>query len=276
MSPPPLVLICAPNGARRQKLDHNSLPIAPGELADCAEQVLAAGASVLHLHVRDDSGAHSLDAARYRSAISAVRERVGDALVIQVTTEACGVYQPAEQMQLVEELRPEAVSLALQELCPQTENEPRFAEFLRALQADHVLPQYILYSRDDVERFLLLLDAGTIPRSAAFVLLGLGRYSVDRIGDPDELSALREPLDEAGVPWAVCCFSPTEQAAVRVAAKLGGHARVGFENNLLLPDGSQAPNNAALVERAAAAARDAGRPLADAATVRSMFSSSPH
>ena len=275
MSATPLVLLCAPNGARRQTLDHPNLPITPDELADCAEQVLAAGASVLHLHVRDDSGAHSLDAARYRSAISATRERVGDALVLQVTTEACGVYKAPEQMQLVRELQPEAVSLALKELCPLPENEPRFAEFLRTLQADRVLPQYILYSRDDVERFLLLLDTGTIPRSAAFVLLVLGRYAVNRIGDPDELAALGEPLDAVGVPWAVCCFGPTEQAAVRVAAELGGHARVGFENNLLLPDGSQAPNNAALVEVAAAAARDAGRPLADAATVRSMFSGSP-
>ena len=99
--------MCAPNGARRSQADHGRLPVTPAELADCAESILAAGASMMHVHVRDDDGAHSLDADRYRDAIVAIRERIDDSLVIQVTTEACGIYTPEYQMSVVRELRPE-------------------------------------------------------------------------------------------------------------------------------------------------------------------------
>ena len=71
--------------------------------------------------------------------------------------------------------------------------------------------------------------------------------------------------------WAVCCFGATEHAAVTASAGVGGHARVGFENNLLLPDGSVADDNAALVRLAVDAGREAGREPASAADVRKQF-----
>lgn len=108
----PFIVMCAPNGARKSRDDHAALPISSDELATCAEDVLAAGASLLHVHVRDDRGGHTLDAGRYREATNAIRKRVGEALVVQVTTEACGIYSSDEQMAMVRELRPEAVSLA--------------------------------------------------------------------------------------------------------------------------------------------------------------------
>ena len=84
----------APNGARKTKADHPALPITPKELAATASDCLDAGASMIHLHVRDAQGRHSLDAELYRTAMSAIRRAVGDQLVIQVTSEAAGVYQP--------------------------------------------------------------------------------------------------------------------------------------------------------------------------------------
>ena len=84
----PFIVMSAPNGARRGKDDHQSLPITPDEIAACAEDVADAGASIIHLHVRDEHGAHSLESDRYRAAIAAVRERVGDGMVVQITTEA--------------------------------------------------------------------------------------------------------------------------------------------------------------------------------------------
>ena len=68
----------APNGARRSKDDHEALPLTPEELAACAESVADAGAAMLHLHVRDKQGKHSLDPDSYRAAISSIRDRVGD------------------------------------------------------------------------------------------------------------------------------------------------------------------------------------------------------
>ena len=74
-----------------------------------------------------------------------------------------------------------------------------------------------------------------------------------------------------GEPWAVCAFGKTEHACVSAAAALGGHVRVGFENNLYLKDGSLAPDNRALVAQAADAAHSLGRPLATATQIRERF-----
>ena len=74
----PFIVMCAPNGARKQKQDHHNIPLAADELADCAESILDAGASIMHVHVRDDNGGHSLDVVRYRAAIDAIRASVGE------------------------------------------------------------------------------------------------------------------------------------------------------------------------------------------------------
>lgn len=266
----PFIVMSAPNGARRGKDDHPELPITSDELAICAEQVADAGASIIHLHVRDEQGRHSLDPDRYRAAISAVSERVGDRLIIQVTTEACGVYTADEQMAVIRKLKPEAVSLALKELCPDSESEPVAAEFFAWLQNENVMPQYILYTPEEVVRFEDLRNRGVIPDDWPFVLLVLGRYSDALTGDPDLLGRTVEGLKQ-DVSWMVCCFGSTEIVAVNKAAELHGHARVGFENNLALPDGTTAPDNAALVGLAAKCGIDAGRRIASAGDVRQML-----
>ena len=264
----PFIVMCAPNGARKSKADHPALPIAPPELADCAESILDAGAAILHLHVRDDDNRHSLDVDRYREAIDAIRQRVDDRLVLQVTSEACGIYSPAEQMKMVRALRPEAVSLGLQELCPDADSEPAAAEFFSWLDDAGVMAQFILYAPDEVARFNTLREKGVIGVKQPFVLYVLGRYSDDLTGDPRDL----EEFAVAGrddTEWAVCCFGKSEQTAVSLASAMNGHARVGFENNLLAPDGGVADDNTALVRLAAVCNGD--RPLATADDVRKMF-----
>ena len=61
-----------------------------------------------------------------------------------------------------------------------------------------------------------------------------------------------EALPEPEFPWSVCAFGQQESLAALLAASMGGHCRVGFENNLLLADGSIAPDNSALVRQVAA------------------------
>ena len=175
----PFIVMCAPNGARKSKKDHPALPITPDELADCAESIADAGASIMHVHVRDDSGGHSLDVRRYRAAIDAIRARIGSRLVIQATTEACGIYQRDEQMALVRELRPEAVSLALREICPDESAENDAADFYQWLVSERVMAQHILYSPAEVQRFAYLRSRGVITDDSPFALFVLGRYSDD-------------------------------------------------------------------------------------------------
>jgi uncharacterized protein (DUF849 family) len=94
----PLRISVAPNGARRSKADHPALPVSSTEIADEAERCADAGAFLLHLHVRDADGAHSLSPDDYRRAIDANQRRVGNRLLLQITTESCGIYNIDSQM----------------------------------------------------------------------------------------------------------------------------------------------------------------------------------
>ena len=104
-----------------------------------------------------------------------------------------------------------------------------------------------------------------------FVLFVVGRYGTTDYGDPNDIDAYRRALGDERIPWAVCCFGPREDEVSQYAATAGGHARVGFENNMLMPDGSEAPDNAALVRLAAGHARTVGRQIATADDARSLF-----
>ena len=72
--PSPAILTVAPNGARRNKADHPGLPTTPVEITAEAARCQNAGAAMLHLHVRDAAGRHTLDPGRYSDAIAAVNE----------------------------------------------------------------------------------------------------------------------------------------------------------------------------------------------------------
>jgi len=266
----PLALMVAPNGARRGHSDHPALPIGPAELAGCARDCLAAGAAMLHLHVRDADGGHSLDADAYRAAIRAVRGAVGERMIIQVTTEAVGRYRPAEQMALVRALHPEAVSLAVRELVPDAAHEAAAAAFFGWLVGQPIAPQYILYAVEDIQHLADLCRRGVIPDPAPWVLLVLGRYTPGQRSEPRDLLPLLAVLPDHW-RWSVCAFGIRENACALTAMALSGHVRVGFENNLRLADGSVAPDNAALVAQVRDGAALLHRPLADAATIRAWL-----
>jgi uncharacterized protein (DUF849 family) len=267
----PFIVMSAPNGARRGRVDHPGIPMSPRELADNAQPIVDNGASILHLHVRDEFDQHTLDPERYRAAISAVQDRVGDALLIQVTTEACGIYTAEEQMSVVKELKPDAVSIALRELLPDRDDVREAGRFFEWLKSNEVMPQYILYSPDEVAWFEDLRRQGVFHDDLPFVLFVLGRYGTSNYGDPGDIDAYRRQLGDERIPWAVCCFGPREDEASQYAADHNGHVRVGFENNLLLPDGSEAPDNAALVRLAAGHSLAAAREIASADQVRQLF-----
>jgi len=225
---------------------------------------------MIHLHVRDRDGGHTLDADAYRAAIDAVKRQAGERLVVQVTSEAVGMYTPEQQMAMVRAVRPEAVSLAIRELVPEGADEREAAKFFDWLAAEKVLAQFILYSDEDVRRFDDLMARGVVADSQRFVLFVLGRYSAGQQSSPGDLLPFLTATSREHT-WAVCAFGRREAACMLAAAALGGHGRVGFENNLYLPDGRVAPDNAALVSAVADGARAMGRPLADATVAREIM-----
>jgi 3-keto-5-aminohexanoate cleavage enzyme len=262
-----LVLGVAPSGARRTKADHPVLPITPGELARSAAACADAGAAYIHLHVRDDEGKHCLDANAYRAAIAAIRRaRRADEIAIQVTTEAGGRYDRHQQMALVRELAPEGliegVSLALRELVPDSGAEREAAALFAWLHERRIAAQYILYSPEEVARFEELLARGVVLGETSWALFVLGSYGGGDAEPADLLPFLQARRSD--YPWAVCAFGPREAACALTAAGLGGHARVGFENNLLNASGERARDNAELVGQLRDGASLLGRPLARA------------
>ena len=266
----PLIVMSAPNGAYKTQADHAALPMTPSELATTAKQCLDAGANMLHLHIRDAQGRHSLDVQGYRDAVAAVRAAVGQAMVLQVTSEAAKVYQAPAQIAMVRELKPEAVSVGLREVDQPEIGEKGLAEFFTWLARERVMTQVIVYDVADLQRWQDLRARGVVPDAPWFLLFVLGRYSAGQTSQPSDLV----PFVHAHTgtePWAVCAFGAAEHACVTTAAALGGHVRVGFENNLYLKDGSLAADNGALVRQAVQAAQVLGRPLATADQIRQRF-----
>lgn len=271
----PLVIAVAPNGARRTKADHPALPMTPKESAEEAAMCRDAGAAMIHLHVRDNDGKHSLDADLYRDAIRAVRGAVGDDLIIQVTTEAVGIYSAAEQMAMVRDVRPEAISTAVRELIPDAGSESAAADFYAWAEQESIAVQFIVYDKADVIRFADLRRRGVIPGDVVSVLYVLGRYSKDQKSRPTDLLEFLDAARavDADWHWSMCAFGPLEGACALSAVSFGGHARVGMENNLYLNDGTLAPGNAALVRQVYDGAGLMGRPVASAAEARELLAS---
>ena len=267
--PDPFIIMCAPNGARRQKSDHANIPISPDEIAQCAEEIIAAGASILHLHVRNDKGGHSLDSNRYRAAIAAIQDRVGNGIIIQATSEAVGQYTRHEQMAMVKDLRPEAVSLALRELIPGDDELVEMAAFIDWMTQEHIFPQYILYDDKDYQRFETYRKQGIFQDDQPFTLFVLGNYQGSSPTTETEL--LKQRTREAAVPWAVCGFGIHEVQAVEHAARHNGHIRVGFENNIWRKENHKLSNNAEAIQHCADRAKAAKRRVASADDVRQIF-----
>ncbi len=255
----------SPTGARRTQRDHPALPITAEEIAAEARACLDAGAAAIHVHVRDATGQHTIDPDAYRAAFAAIERAVGkNKLVLQATSETAGRYGPAEQIAAMRDLRPEVVSVAVRELVPDAAAEPAAAEFFAWLEREKIGVQHIVYSAAELRRFHELRGRGIIPGACPSLLYVVGRYGDDaNPAQPPELlpflTAAAEADDPAQFPWMLCAFGRYEAACMLAAATLGGHARVGFENNLHLISGELAPRPAALAAQMAALAPAAGR-----------------
>ena len=115
------------------------------------------------------------------------------------------------------------------------------------------------------------LWCGVIPGGRPFLLYVLGRYTPGQKSVPADLLPFLAAAETLETDWAICAFGARECACALTAAALGGHVRVGFENNILLADGSVARDNAALAGQVASGAKLLGRSLAGAAEARAYL-----
>ena len=262
--PDPTIIMVAPNGARKTHKDHPALPVSIDETVDEAVDCFNAGATVLHAHVRGDTEQHVLDAGLYKELLGELR-RCAPELLIQITTEAVGIYTPQQQVDCVKRILPSMASISFKEITSNFNNVEFARDFFHWADSEQVHIQHILYSSEELERFLRLKESGTIPESHRCVLFVLGRYATDFQSTPNDLNPfLSHDLSE--LDWFTCAFGFQEQACVIGGIQKGGHARIGFENNLHQADGVLAISTAAQVTDLVAALKKESRPIANAKT----------
>ncbi len=266
-----VILAIAPNGSRRGKSDHPALPLTKEEILREAPDWRDAGASLLHLHIRDKDGGHSLDAETYKDIFAALRKVIGQDMVLQMTTESGGIFGREAQMAAVRAVRPDAVSLALREMAPSDAEKGEFADFLSWMHGQGIAPQIILYDHEDVARLVAFAREGTIDGDETSVLYVLGRYTTGQRSNPVDLLSFLGTELRPFRDWMVCAFGPNESRCAALAALLGGHVRVGFENNYYLPSGEIAQSNAQLIDATAEMLKGLHLSLASVSDVRALW-----
>lgn len=266
-----LTIMVAPNGARKGHAEHPHLPLTAEALAADALACQVAGAQAIHMHVRDDEGRHTLDASRYLSATDAVRRQTSPEFVVQITTEAVGMFAPHEQIAVVRAVHPEAVSIATKELIPDASAESSAAELYQWAYEQRIAVQHIVYAANEFDHLLDLMTRRIIPGDRHSVIFPLGRYATAQESDPAELVPFVAKVQQNGgaerFDWWVCAFGASETASLVAAAAMGGHCRIGFENSFVNADGSRAGSNAERVKDLQSALHGIRRPRSSRAQI---------
>ena len=245
----------APNGARRDRSHHPDIPLTDDALIDTVQACKLAGAEGAHLHIRDNSGKHTIDAARYRTLLDRLKPLVPD-MYLQVTSESAGLYEAAQQQDMMHVLKPRYVSVALREMVRIPEDWKSASTFYRWAASNNVQIQHIVYSPEELQQLLIAIDKGDIPGTAHLLQFVLGSYDGTQISQPNQVERYTKLLettplghnDRHSFDWMLCAFGKEETSCLVETINAGGKARIGFENSLYHSDGSVARNNAERVE----------------------------
>ncbi len=263
-----IIVTCALTGSAPTPGKNPAVPVTPEEIATSALEAREAGAAIVHIHVRDpETGLASMDPALYREATERIRAS-GNDVVVNLTTGPAAMFVPGEEnpadgtahstltrpeirVRHVEELRPEICSLDIA-----TMNRPErvfmntpahLTEMAGRIRAAGVKPELEVFDTGHIELARSLLNDGVLDSPPLFQLcLGTAFGAPARI---ESLIHMRDLLP-ADATWAAFGISRWEMPIVAATVQLGGHVRVGLEDNIYIERGVLAPSNAALVEKA--------------------------
>jgi uncharacterized protein (DUF849 family) len=265
------LITVAPTGAETAKSDVPALPVTLEELVAEARACEAAGAGLVHVHIRDADGRPTLDLGRLRDTVAALREATG--LVVQLSTGGA-VTDPFEHRLRVLDAEPDSCSLT----CGTTnfgddvfQNPwPFMAELYQRTQAAEVVPEFELFDLGHVAALHRLLDTYGAPYG--------GKVHCDLVmgvpgGMPGTAAALVAAVQAlpAGCSWSATGIGRTSLPVALAALSAGGHLRVGMEDTLTFARGRPVTGNAELVGRAADLARLAQRPPMSPAGAHAML-----
>ncbi|HLK36555.1 MAG TPA: 3-keto-5-aminohexanoate cleavage protein, partial [Polyangiaceae bacterium] len=264
-----VILTAAIVGAELTRAHTPYLPITPEEVADEAARCREAGAAVIHLHVRSDDGQNTQSADRYAQVIEAIRRKC-DCVVQPSTGGAVGMSIEERAGPLA--CRPEMATLNCGSINFGDDvfvnSRPDIRAMAGKIRAAGAMPELECYEIGHVAEALSLAVEGalTAPLHFQFVLGVKGAIPARE----DVIQCMRSWLPP-GATWAVAAIGRWQQPMTELAMRLGGHARVGLEDNIYVEKGALARGSAPLVARAAAYARAIGREPATPARARKML-----
>ena len=255
-----LLITVAPTGAETAKQDCPQLPTTPEEIARTAAECEAAGAAMIHIHVRDADHRPTLDPVLLREWVAAVRE--SSSLVVQLSTGG-SVHDPLDDRLRVLDAEPDSCSLTMG-----TTNFgddvfsnpwPFVCELYQLSQERAVVPEFELFDLGQVHALHRLLDRYGLPHG--------GRVHCDLVmgvpggmnGTTDALVAAVRDLPAAVTSWSATGIGRSTLAVAMAALSKGGHLRVGMEDVLTIARGVPVESNRQLVERVAELGRIAQR-----------------
>lgn len=266
------LITVAPTGAETTKADCAELPTTLDELVETAQTCAAAGAALIHVHIRDELHHPSLDATRLRDTVQALRESTD--LIVQLSTGG-SVHDPWERRLTVLDAEPDSCSLT----CGTvnfgddvfSNPYPFMSELYVQAQEREVVPEFELFDLGHVAALHRLLDTHGLPFG--------GRVHVDFVtgvpgGMPGTVPALVagvNALPEQVTSWSATGIGRAHLPIAAAALAMGGHLRVGMEDNLMMARGVPVRHNVELVQRAASLAQTMQRPVMSTADARDLL-----
>ncbi len=256
----PLIITCAVVGAELSKKDSPYLPTTPEEIALAAKEAVDAGAGIIHLHVRDQNGLPTQQVDVFKAVTEKIRSQC-DCIIQYSTGGAVGTPLKARCAPLV--LKPDMASLSMgtmnfgPDIFENTEETIR--SISKAIKENKVMPELEIFDLGMMDTLDRLLKNGDIPESfhVNFVLGVPGGAG----GDIRNLICLADRLP-SGQTWTVSGIGRFQLPLCACSVTMGGHVRVGFEDNIYFKKGELAVSNAQLIERIVRIAREFDRSVA--------------
>lgn len=264
------VITAALTGTGTPKEKNPALPTQPAEIAEDAYRCWKAGAAIVHLHMRDDNNVGTMDKERFRETVQRIRDKCD--VIINLTTSGERDASDERRMEHVMELRPEIATFDAGTFnwMPKMvfENSPQFLTKLGTmLTQENIKPECEVFDSGMLHIAEYYAKQGVIraPLHIQFVLGVLGGAQAT----VENLVHLKNKLPE-GYTWAALGIGATHLPMLYATLALGGHLRVGLEDNLYFAHGQLATNEM-LVQRARQAVELYGREVATPAEARKIY-----
>jgi uncharacterized protein (DUF849 family) len=264
-----IMISCAVTGSADSPKRNPAVPVSPAQIAQSCIDAAKAGAAIVHIHVRDPQTTRlSMDGALYREVVERIRDSGSDVL-INLTTgpgarfvpdaenpampgPSTNLSRPDVRVRHVVELRPDICSLDMGSMNMGGRvfiNTPEHLETMAiAIRDAGVLPELEVFETGHLLLAKRMIETGHLKSPGMFqICLGI---AWGQPATPEAMTYMRNLLP-SGSPWFAFGISLHQFPMVAQSVLLGGHVRVGLEDNLYLEKGKLAPSNAALVEKAA-------------------------